>query len=49
MKEAERVCRERKVKHMVVGAIPTMMPEYLDKLYKRMGYRHLETHYIKEL
>lgn len=36
-------------KRLVMGHLSTLAPEKLKKLYERLGYVPLETHYVKEI
>ena len=49
LKELESRCRDRGVVAIIMVAIGSSMAERLNKYYNRLGYKHLETHYIKAL
>lgn len=46
---AEKYAKERGAKRMTMVYLVNSMPQKLEKLYTRMGFRELERSYIKEL
>ena len=48
-RKLEEFCRKEGVKHIVMGHLAKLGAERLAKFFKRMGYKELEVHYIKEL
>lgn len=46
---AEKYAKKRGAKRMIMIYLINSMPEKLEKLYTRMGFRELERSYIKEL
>ncbi len=45
----EKECRKRGVSKMVMTHTYSMMPEYFESLYTKLGYTKLETKYIKDV
>ncbi|MFH1640601.1 MAG: GNAT family N-acetyltransferase [Candidatus Omnitrophota bacterium] len=49
LKEMENRCKAQGIGMMIMVAMGNSMTEKLDKFYKRIGYRLLETHYLKAI
>lgn len=47
LRELEKRCKDRGITQIIMVALGSSMREQLDRIYKTMGYRELETHYIK--
>ena len=49
MKKLESYCKENGIKAILLNYIANSMPKKLARLYERMGYKYLESHYIKRI
>ena len=49
LKKMENWCRSKGIMAMIMVRLGNSMPEKLARFYERIGYRHLECHYIKRL
>ena len=49
LKAFEAWAQEQGIKKILMVHLSELMPGKLKKLYERMGYKELETHYIKEV
>jgi len=45
----EKECKDRGVDKMVLGHTYALMPDDLRKLFEGLGYRIIESHYIKDI
>jgi GNAT superfamily N-acetyltransferase len=49
LKEFEAWAKEQGATKVIMMHLATLMPEKIKKLYTRMGYEEIETHYLKEV
>ncbi|MCK4276439.1 MAG: GNAT family N-acetyltransferase, partial [Phycisphaerae bacterium] len=49
LKELEKRCKDRGINMIIMVALGNSMAERLHNYYERLGYRELETHYIRVL
>ena len=49
LKKFEDICKYRGASHILVGSIVSLNYKSMDKLYKRLGYTHIEEHYAKRI
>lgn len=49
LRKFEDVAKERGAKRVIMGHLKALMPEALSHLYTRLGYKELETTYIKDV
>ena len=47
LKELEKRCKSQGIGMVIMVALGSSMKDKLDRVYKMMGYRELETHYIR--
>lgn len=45
----EQLAKEQGIKYWCMASMQSSMPEYVNRLYEKMGYTHSETTYIKVL
>ncbi len=49
LREFEGWAKEEGCKLITMGYLKDLMPDKVERLYERMGYKAIETHYIKEI
>ena len=49
LKAVEDECRALKCKKISVGITDNMKPEIIARVYRQMGFKLFETHYIKDI
>ncbi len=49
LKEFESWAAEHGIKKILIAHLTGIMPEKIKKIYTRMGYNEMETHYLKEV
>jgi len=47
--EFEKWAKDEGCKRIIMGYLKDLMPEKIESFYKKMGYRAMETNYIKEI
>ena len=47
LKEMENWCRDKGIMAMIMVRMGNSMPEKVARFYERIGYRHMECHYLK--
>jgi len=47
LRAIEKQCKDKGIQMIIMVAMGSSMKEKLDRIYKIMGYKELETHYIK--
>ena len=49
LKKLEEFCRGQGIKHIIMIGMANLKAEKLANFYKKLGFKELETHYIKNL
>lgn len=49
IKAREQWCKREGITAIIMGHMGNSMPDKVRRLYKRMGFRHMECHYIRVL